>query len=117
MKLLDACVVLVIEILPASRAVLTYRLHPPICRRVDEHVRPRGRNFQVINPVEIGFRETTALWFVAKSSFRSAESTYADVLETFDNCHWLGRAVLPGNEICLRIFCMGYRVSQEGNFE
>src|SRR6185295_1817522 len=94
-QLLRARVALVIEILPANRRVFSNRLHSSIRCRVDEHLSPGRRNFQVVDPVEIGFGETAALWFIAKAAFGRAESTYADVLQTFDFCH--------GNEICLCI--------------
>src|SRR6185503_4122548 len=87
-KLLRAGVALVIEILPASRSVFSNRLHLSIRGWIDEHIRPRRRNFQIINPVEVGLRQTTANRLVAKAAFGSAESTYADVLQTFDFCHW-----------------------------
>src|SRR5215213_821215 len=109
-KLLHACVALVIEILPASRSVFSDRLHSSIRGRIDEHVSPRRRNFQIVNPVEIGFRKTTADRLVAEAAFGSAESTYADVLKTFEFCH--------GNGICLRInFCIGIRSVRKVNFE
>src|SRR5215217_4713040 len=102
-KLLRACVTLVIEILPASRSVFSDRLHSSIRGRVDEHVSPRRRNFQIVNPVEIGFRQTTTDRRVAKAAFGSAEPTYADVLQTFEFSHW--------NRIWL---CLSeYQVSQE----
>src|SRR5215217_6635532 len=103
LQLLHACVALVIEILPASCRVFSDRLHSSSRCRVDEHVSPRRRNFQIVNPVEVGFCQTTALRLVTKTAFRSAESTYADVLQTFDLCHGSEREVLAGNEICLRI--------------
>src|SRR6185369_1530369 len=98
-KLLRACVALVIEILPASRSVFSDRLYSSIRRRIDEHIRPRRRNFQIVNPVEIGFGQTTADRLVAKAAFGSAESTYADVLQTLEFCHW--------NEICLCLSISG----------
>src|SRR6185369_175397 len=87
-KLLRVCVALVIEILPASCSVFSDRLHSSIRGRIDEHLRPRRRNFQIVNSVEIGFRQTTVAWLVVKAAFGSAESTYADVLQTFEFCHW-----------------------------
>src|SRR6185369_1667345 len=92
-NLLRACVALVIKILPASRSVFSDRLHSSIRSRIDEHVRPRRRNFQIVNSVDVGFRQTTADRFVAKAAFGSAESAYTDVLQTFEFCHW--------NRICL----------------
>src|SRR6185369_8560891 len=86
-KLLRACVALVIEVLPATRVVFTDRLHPSIRGGIDEHLRPRGWNFQIVNSVEISFRETAVLRLVTKAAFGSAESTYADVLQTLDVCH------------------------------
>src|SRR6185369_8520176 len=94
-QLLRARVALVIEILPATSRVFSNRLHSSVRRRIDEHVSPCRRNFQVVDPVEIGFSKAAALRFVAKDSFGRAESTYADVLQTCDFCLW--------NEICLSI--------------
>src|SRR5215217_671603 len=116
-KLLRACVILVIEVLPASRGIFSDRLQPSIRSGIDERVSPGGRNFQLLNPVEVGFSQPAACRFVAKSSFRSAESTYADVLQTFEICHWSRRDFLIRNGICLSISRIDLQVSKKVRFE
>src|ERR1044072_2144765 len=96
-KLLHSCVALVIEILPASGSVLSDRLHSSIRGRIDKHICPRRRNFQIVDSVEVGLRQTATDGLIAKAAFGSAESTYTDILQTFEFCHW--------NEICL---CLSY---------
>jgi hypothetical protein len=86
-KLLRACVALVIEILPASRSVFSDRLHSSIRGRIDEHVRPRGGIFRSLILSTSAFVRRPLL-ACSEAAFGSAESTYADVLQTFEFCHW-----------------------------
>src|SRR5215218_9537433 len=113
-QLLGACVTLVVEILPASRGIFPNHLQPASGRGIDEYLSPCGRNFQLLNPVEVSFNQPPACRFVAKSAFRSAESTYADVLQTFEICHSSRRNFLIRNGICLSISCTDSQGQQEG---
>src|SRR6185369_15693924 len=90
-QFLCARVTRVIEILPASRRIFTNNLHSSSRCRIDRDVSPRRRNLQLLDSIEISFRETATHGFVTKPSFRTSEATYADVLQTFDICHcWNG---------------------------
>src|SRR3569832_1907909 len=95
-QLLHARVILVIEILPASRVVFTDRLYTSIRGRVDVYVRPRGRNIQIVNPLEISFREPAVLRLVTIATKKRTKTTKTKKQQTFDVCH--------GNEICLYIW-------------
>jgi hypothetical protein len=77
----------VIEILPASRRIFADNLHSSSRCRIDRDISPGRRNLQLVDPIEIGFRETATHRFVAKTSFRTSKATYANVLQTFDICH------------------------------
>src|SRR5215813_6357530 len=98
-QLLRAYVIRVIEILPTSGYVLPDRLHAAVRCRIDEHVSPCRWNFQVLNPIEAGFGQATVDRFVAKASFWSSESTYADVLQTFQLCHCVRCGLSSRNRI------------------
>src|ERR1700752_4975634 len=87
-QFLCARVVCVVEILPASRRILTDNLPSSLGCGIDRNLSPCRRNLKIVNPIQISFRETAAHGFIAKSSFRIAEATDADVLQTFDVCHW-----------------------------
>src|SRR6185369_5837365 len=86
-QLLCARVTRVIEILPSSRSIFTDSLHSSVRRRIDRHVSPGRRNFEIVDPMKISFRETATHGLKSKSSFRSSEPAYADVLQTFNLCH------------------------------
>src|ERR1044072_9221742 len=86
-QLLRARVARGIEILPASCRILTDNLHSSIRCRIDRDVSPRRRNCEILDPIRIGFCEPATHRFISKSSFRTAEPTYADVLQTFDVGH------------------------------
>src|SRR5690349_18943944 len=95
-QLLRSRVAFVVQVLPTSCGVFSDRLQFSVYRRVDEDLRPCRWNLQVIDSFQILVCQASALRFVAKAAFGSAEPAYADVLQTFEVGH--------RNEICLCIW-------------
>ena len=87
----------VIEVLPATRGIFTHCLHSSAGIRVDAHIRPRRRDFQLTDSREVitsRFLSVSAL--IAKTLFRRSGPGNALRAKSFDSGHKSKPLVLQG---------------------